>query len=72
MHSVNHSFKYLYIERLLRAAYYNILGPSIQMNETDLAYPWGIYSIVGKADNKGVITREDTECSEDIWQSKQI
>lgn len=55
MHVLIHSLSALYIERL-------ILGSGVKINETDMSYPQGIYSIVGKADNKGIIMRKDTGC----------
>lgn len=57
MHTCTYSFSeyFMYIERLIG-------GSGVQVNEADMSYPQGIYSIVGKADNKGVIMREDTGC----------
>lgn len=57
MHVCTYSFSEysIYIERLIG-------GSGVQINKAAMTYPQGIYSIIGKADNKGILMREDTGC----------
>lgn len=42
------------------------------MNGTDVTYPQGIYSIIGIADNKSVIIREDTKFSKNMAKKTNL
>lgn len=41
------------------------------MNGADATYPQRIYNIIGIADNKSVIIREDTKLSENMAQKSK-